>query len=91
MSWSILDVPTFRGPCSPLHQGEEQPDTELFLQVLPFYVTLLVEVGVFWWWREGEVRVMGETDSGILVGLCWSGGWSSISYLCYSHYPCLDC
>ncbi|EGI61977.1 hypothetical protein G5I_09725 [Acromyrmex echinatior] len=43
MSWSILDVPTFRGPCSPLHQGEEQPDTELFLQVLPFYVTLLVE------------------------------------------------
>ncbi|EGI65480.1 hypothetical protein G5I_06032 [Acromyrmex echinatior] len=32
MSWSILDVPTFRGPCSPLHQGEEQPDTELFLQ-----------------------------------------------------------
>ena len=47
MSWSILDVPTFRGPCSPLHQGEEQPDTELFLQVLPFYVTLLVEVGDF--------------------------------------------
>ncbi|EGI65476.1 hypothetical protein G5I_06036 [Acromyrmex echinatior] len=28
MSWSILDVPTFRGPCSPLHQGEEQPDTD---------------------------------------------------------------
>ncbi|EGI61746.1 Dehydrogenase/reductase SDR family member 7 [Acromyrmex echinatior] len=27
MSWSILDVPTFRGPCNPLHQGEEQPDT----------------------------------------------------------------
>ncbi|KYQ47768.1 hypothetical protein ALC60_13193, partial [Trachymyrmex zeteki] len=24
---SILGMPTFREPCSPLHQGEKQPDT----------------------------------------------------------------
>jgi len=24
---SILGMPMFREPCSPLHQGEEQPDT----------------------------------------------------------------
>ncbi|EGI57988.1 hypothetical protein G5I_13966 [Acromyrmex echinatior] len=27
VSRSILGMPTFREPCSPLHQGEEQPDT----------------------------------------------------------------
>ncbi|KYN37571.1 hypothetical protein ALC56_07770, partial [Trachymyrmex septentrionalis] len=28
MSRSILGMSTFREPCSPLHQGEEQPDTK---------------------------------------------------------------
>jgi len=36
-------MPTFREPCSPLHQDKEQPDTELFLRVVPLlYITLLV-------------------------------------------------
>ncbi|KYN30342.1 hypothetical protein ALC57_00188, partial [Trachymyrmex cornetzi] len=34
VSRSILGMPTFREPCSSL-QGEEQPDTELFLQAVP--------------------------------------------------------
>jgi len=34
----------FRELCSPFHQCEEQPDTELFLQAVPFYITLLVRV-----------------------------------------------
>ena len=38
-------MPTFREPCSPLHQSEEQLDTELFLRVIPFlYITLFVGV-----------------------------------------------
>ncbi|KYN29949.1 hypothetical protein ALC57_00595 [Trachymyrmex cornetzi] len=32
-------MPTFREPCSPLHQGEEQSDTELFLRAVPLYIT----------------------------------------------------
>jgi len=36
VSRSILEMSTFRQPCSPLHQDEEQTDTELFLQVIPF-------------------------------------------------------
>jgi len=31
-------MPTFREPCSSLHQGGEQPDTELFLQIAPFHI-----------------------------------------------------
>jgi len=42
LSISILGMPTFREPCSPPHQSEEQPDTKLFLRVVPFYITLLV-------------------------------------------------
>ncbi|KYN12230.1 hypothetical protein ALC57_15627 [Trachymyrmex cornetzi] len=59
-SRSILEMPTFRDPRSPLHQGEEQPDTELFLQAVPFYITLLVGVG-----GEGE-EVVGERGGGIV-------------------------
>ncbi|KYN23471.1 hypothetical protein ALC57_04107, partial [Trachymyrmex cornetzi] len=33
VSWSILGMPAFRESYSPLHQGEEQPDTELFFQL----------------------------------------------------------
>jgi len=29
-------MPTFREPCSSLHQGEEQPDTGLLLQLIPY-------------------------------------------------------
>jgi len=36
-------MPMFREPC-PLHQGEEQSDTELFLRAIPFYIMLLIEV-----------------------------------------------
>ena len=35
VSRSILGMPTFHESCSPLHQSEEQPDTEL-LRVVPF-------------------------------------------------------
>ncbi|KYN15931.1 hypothetical protein ALC57_11823 [Trachymyrmex cornetzi] len=54
----ILEMSTFREPCSPLHQGEGQPDTELFLQAVPFYITLLV--GVMGMGGEGEGVVGGE-------------------------------
>jgi len=45
----ILEMPTFRKPCSPLHQDEEQSDTELFLRIVPFiyYAT---------WKGEGKVE-----------------------------------
>ncbi|KYN11045.1 hypothetical protein ALC57_16824 [Trachymyrmex cornetzi] len=56
-------MPTFREPCSPLHQGKGQPDTELFLQAVPFYITLLV--GVVGMGGEGEEVVGGERDGGI--------------------------
>jgi len=42
----------FRELCSPLHQGEEQPDTELFLQAVPFYTLLVGVVG-------GQKRIVG--------------------------------
>ncbi|KYQ50657.1 hypothetical protein ALC60_10253, partial [Trachymyrmex zeteki] len=42
VSRSILGMPTFREPCSPFYQGEEQPDTKLFLWAVPLYITLLV-------------------------------------------------
>jgi len=48
-------MPTFREPRSLFHQGEEQPDTELFLWVVPFlYIMLLVEV------VEGKKRIVSE-------------------------------
>ena len=53
VSRSILEMSTFREPCSPLHQGEEQPDTELFLRAVPFY-TLLVGV------MGGKKKIVGE-------------------------------
>ncbi|KYM80079.1 hypothetical protein ALC53_09478 [Atta colombica] len=53
LSISILGMPTFREPCSP-HQSEEQPDTKLFLQVVPFYITLLVGM------VGRKKRIMGE-------------------------------
>ena len=39
---SILGMPTFHEPCSSFYQSEE-PNTELFLRVIPLYITLLVE------------------------------------------------
>jgi len=54
VSKSILEMPTFRELCSSLHQGEEQPDTELFLWVvLLLYISLLVEV------VERKKRIVG--------------------------------
>jgi len=70
MSRSILGMPTFlRKLCSSPHQGEEQPDTELFLRVVPLlYVTLLVGVA------ERKKRIvagegkMGEIGQSSLTG-----------------------
>jgi len=42
----ILRMPTFRELCSSLHQGEEQPDTELFLRVVPLFLYIMLLVGV---------------------------------------------
>ncbi|KYQ55333.1 hypothetical protein ALC60_05958, partial [Trachymyrmex zeteki] len=36
VSRSILGMPTFREPCSPLHQGEEQPDINKVHETLTF-------------------------------------------------------
>jgi len=38
-SWNAM----FREPCSPLHQGDEQPDTELFLRAVPFILRYLLK------------------------------------------------
>ncbi|KYN29323.1 hypothetical protein ALC57_01240 [Trachymyrmex cornetzi] len=46
---SILRMPTFRKPCSPLHQDQKQPDTELFLRTVPFILRYLLE-----WWGRGR-------------------------------------
>ncbi|KYN23185.1 hypothetical protein ALC57_04399 [Trachymyrmex cornetzi] len=59
----ILEMPMFREPCSPLHQGEGQRDTELFLRAVPFYITLLV--GVVGMGGEGEEVMGGERGGGI--------------------------
>ena len=55
---SILGIPTFREPCNPLHQDEEQPDTELFLRVVSFlyYATC--------WSDKGEKRELWGGGSG---------------------------
>jgi len=57
-------MPTFREPCSSLHQGEEQPDTKLFLRIiLLLYITLLVSyatVGVM----EGKKRIVDGGGEG---------------------------
>jgi len=56
----FLEYQRFREPCNPLHQGEEQPDTELFLQAVPFILCYLLV--------EGKKRIVGgkveeiETD-----------------------------
>ena len=80
---SILGMPMFREPCSPLHQGEEQLNTELFLRVVPF-ITLFVGV------VKGKKRIVrrgGEVEknrssiTGRIV--------SNILYC--SHYFYLDC
>ncbi|EGI67642.1 hypothetical protein G5I_03748 [Acromyrmex echinatior] len=44
----------------PFHQDKEQPDTELFLQALPFYITLLVGMGI-----GGKRGVGGRRGGGI--------------------------
>ncbi|KYN10040.1 hypothetical protein ALC57_17835, partial [Trachymyrmex cornetzi] len=62
VSRSILEMSTFREPCSPLHQSEGQPDTELFLQAVPFYITLLL--GVVGIGGEGEGVVGGGRPGG---------------------------
>jgi len=59
VSRSILGRPTFREPCSSLHQGEKQPDTELFLRIAPFiyYATC----GVV----EGKKKIVGGNGGGV--------------------------
>ena len=61
MSRSILGMPTFRESFSPLHQGEEQPDTELSLHSFLCYTTYWSSEGkeenCGW---EGEVGEIGQ-------------------------------
>jgi len=60
VSKSILGMPTFREPCSSLHQGKEQLNTELFLRIIPLlYITLLVRV------VEGKKRIVGREWGGV--------------------------
>ena len=65
VSRSILGMPTFRESCSSLYQGkvqEEQPDTELFLRVVPLlYITL---VGVV----EEKKRIVSESGGMAEIG-----------------------
>jgi len=76
-------MPTFCEPCNPLHQGEEQLDTELFLRVVPFYITLLVGV------MGTKKKIVSGGEGGV-----WSvfkpEEWFSIFYLCCTHYLYLD-
>ena len=82
MPKSILEMPTFQDPYSPL-QGKELPDTELFLRAV-FYIMLLVGV------VGGKKRIVGEGEE-----RNWSvfnnreDGFPY--YLCCSHYLYLDC
>jgi len=46
-----LEHQRFREPCNPLHQGEEQLDTELFFQAVPFILCYLLV--------EGKKRIVG--------------------------------
>jgi len=46
-------MPTFREPCSSLYQSEEQPDTELFFRVAPFYILRYL------WNDGGEKKELG--------------------------------
>jgi len=50
-------MPTFRESCSPLHQGEKQSDTELFLGAVSFYITLVEVV-------ERKKRIMDGEEGG---------------------------
>jgi len=63
MSGSILGILTFHEPCSPL-QGEKQPDTELFLQVVFFILSYLLE----WWEEKRQLWVNGEGEGGGGIG-----------------------
>jgi len=60
-------MPTFHELCSPLHQGEEQPDIELFRSFL-LYITLFVGV------MKGKKRIVGgkrekgEIDQSLITG-----------------------
>jgi len=62
---SILEMLTFREPCSSLHQGEEQP--ELFLRVIPlFYITLLVGA------VEGKKKIVDMREKSVSLSLTGS-------------------
>jgi len=63
MSGSILGILTFHEPCSPL-QSEKQPDTELFLQVVFFILSYLLE----WWEEKRQLWVNGEGEEGGGIG-----------------------
>jgi len=49
-----------------LHQSEEQPNTELFLRVVPFYITLLIGWGKEdnCEWRGGGKSVFNNRENG---------------------------
>jgi len=48
-----------------LHQGEEQPDTEVFLRAVPFILRYLLE----WWGKKKIVgEEMGEIGRSLITG-----------------------
>jgi len=85
MSRSILGMPMFRELCNSLHQGEDQPDIELYsFSFILYYTTWISEkkkenCG----WGEGEMGEIGQPSI--------KEEWFSIFYLCCSHYFYLDC
>ena len=77
MSKSILKMPTFRdNPCGPLHQDEEQPNTELFLQAVPFYTLLVGVVG-------RKKRIVGGVERGGENWLIFNNRENGFSYFIY--------
>ena len=84
MSRFILGMSTFREPCSPLHQDEEQPNTELFLPVIPFlYYTI-------YWSGGGKEKNYGWGEAREVEEIGQSSITGKIFYLCCSHYLYLD-
>jgi len=66
-----MECQRFHEPCSSLHQGKEQSNTDLFLQIVSFlYITFLYYI--FWsgeekeencgWGMGGGVREIGQSS-----------------------------
>jgi len=76
VSKSILGMPTFRESCSPLHQDEKQPDTELFLQIVPF-----IYYATCWRRERRELRVRERSGGNWSVFNNWENGFPYFIYV----------